>query len=75
VTEPKTLAEQLDAAQTGEEFGGVLMGLFGYLEQARDEPDEPAECGDYFDKWKRFCTEPEGHEGLHRNACVSWEDQ
>lgn len=38
--EPKTVAEQLDAAQTGEEFGAVLMRLFGALERARDEdPD------------------------------------
>ena len=27
MTDPKTLAEQLDAAQTGEEFGSIL-GLF-----------------------------------------------
>lgn len=38
--EPKTVAEQLDAAKTGEEFGAVLMGLFGALERARDQnPD------------------------------------
>ena len=35
--EPMTLAEQLDAAETGEEFGQVLMGLFSFLEKARDE--------------------------------------
>lgn len=35
--EPKTLAERLDAAQSGEEFGAVLHGLFGALEKARDE--------------------------------------
>jgi hypothetical protein len=33
---PKTLAEQLDAAQSGEEFGVVIQGLFGRLEKARD---------------------------------------
>lgn len=33
----KTLPEALDAAQTGEEFGQVLQGLFGFLERAKDE--------------------------------------
>lgn len=33
----KTLPEALDAAQTGEEFGRVLQGLFGFLERAKDE--------------------------------------
>jgi hypothetical protein len=28
MTEPKTFAEQLDAAQTGEEFQAILMRLF-----------------------------------------------
>jgi hypothetical protein len=37
VTEPKTVAEQLDAAQTGEEFGAVVMGLFTALEKAMEE--------------------------------------
>lgn len=37
--EPKTIAEQLDAAQTGEEFGQVLDGFFSLLERARDEED------------------------------------
>lgn len=36
---PKTLAEQLDAAQSGEEFGVVIQGLFGWLEKARDEEE------------------------------------
>lgn len=36
-TTPKTLAEQLDAAQTGEEFGAVVMGLFGALERLKDD--------------------------------------
>lgn len=72
---PMTLAEKLDAAQTGEEFGGVLVGLFSALEQARDEDDEPVECGDYFVKWKRFCTEPGGHDGRHRCGEISWDDE
>ncbi len=33
--EPKTLAEQLDAAQTGEQFGQVLTGFFAALDKAR----------------------------------------
>lgn len=37
---PRTVAEQLDCAQSGEEFGQVLQGLFSTLEQARDETDE-----------------------------------
>lgn len=36
---PKTLAEQLDAAQNGEEFAAVIQGLFGFLEKARDEEE------------------------------------
>ena len=35
-SEPKTVAEQLDAAESGEEFGKVLMNLFGALDRARD---------------------------------------
>ncbi len=34
--DPKTFPEQLDAAKTGQEFGAVLSGLFGALEQAMD---------------------------------------
>lgn len=34
MTEPKTLAEHLDAAETGEEFGQVLMGFFNALEDS-----------------------------------------
>ena len=37
MTEPKTLAEKLDAARDGREFAAVLGGLFAALEQARDE--------------------------------------
>lgn len=33
--QPMTIAEQLDAAQTGEEFGNVILGLFGHLDQMR----------------------------------------
>jgi hypothetical protein len=42
MTEPKTVAEKLDAAQTGDEFAQVLGGLFAGLEKARDaeEADE-----------------------------------
>ena len=32
MTEPKTIAEQLDAAETGQEFGHVILGLFTKLE-------------------------------------------
>lgn len=35
---PKTLAERLDAAQDGDQFGAVLMGLFGSLEKQMDAP-------------------------------------
>lgn len=35
--QPMTVAEQLDAARTGEEFGQVIMGLFSTLEKAMDE--------------------------------------
>ncbi len=38
--EKRTLAEALDAAQTGEEFGAVLGGLFAALERAKDEEGE-----------------------------------
>jgi hypothetical protein len=37
MTEPKTVAEQLDAAQSGKEFGQVLQGLFANLEKQMDE--------------------------------------
>lgn len=41
MNEPKTIAEKLDAAaaEGGEAFGAVLMGLFGALERARDEEE------------------------------------
>ena len=37
--EPKTIAEQLDAAENGQQFGAVLQGLFGALEKAINEED------------------------------------
>lgn len=40
MSEPKTVAEQLDAAQNGQEFANVLFGLFSALEKARDEVDD-----------------------------------
>lgn len=41
MTEPrKTVAEQLDAARSGEEFKEVLNNLFGALEKAKNEADE-----------------------------------
>jgi len=33
----KTLAEQLDAAENGEQFGNVIQGLFGFLERMKDD--------------------------------------
>jgi hypothetical protein len=39
VNEPKTVAEMLDAAETGEEFGNVLMGFFAAVDKARDEDE------------------------------------
>jgi len=38
--DPKTTPEMLDAAQTGEEFGAVLMGVFAALDKARWGDDE-----------------------------------
>ena len=35
-----TVAEKLDAAQTGDEFGAVIMGLFGSLENAMRTPSD-----------------------------------
>lgn len=37
--EPKTIAERLDAAQTGDEFHRVINSLFGILDKARDEEE------------------------------------
>jgi len=40
MSEPKTLAECLDAARTGDEFGAVLQRLFATLEAGKDGTDE-----------------------------------
>lgn len=40
MTEPKTLPEMLDDAKTGDEFMGVLNGLFSHLEKCRDEEEQ-----------------------------------
>ncbi len=37
MSDPKTLAEQLDAARNGEEFGQVIQGLFGDLKRQMDD--------------------------------------
>jgi predicted DNA-binding transcriptional regulator AlpA len=42
-TDPKTVAEHLDAAQTPEQFGSVLLRVMAHLDQARygaDDEDE-----------------------------------
>ena len=36
---PKTIPEQLDAAENGQQFAAVLQGLFGALEKAMDRDD------------------------------------
>lgn len=38
-----TLPEALDAAQTGEEFGKILGGLFATLEKFRDKEERDAD--------------------------------
>ena len=35
--DPKTIPEMLDAAESGEEFGAVLLGLLGALDRMRNE--------------------------------------
>lgn len=40
MSELRTVAEQLDAARSGEEFATVLNNLFGTLEKARDEEED-----------------------------------
>jgi hypothetical protein len=37
---PRTIAEQLDAADTAEEFAGVLWKLFAAADAARDKAEE-----------------------------------
>jgi hypothetical protein len=34
--EPKTVPEMLDAAQTGEQFGQVIVGIFSTLERLQE---------------------------------------
>lgn len=36
MSEPKTVAEQLDAAQSGEEFSQIVNNLFGALEKLKE---------------------------------------
>ncbi len=39
--QPKpTIAEQLDAAQSGEQFAEVIHGFFALLDKARDEEEQ-----------------------------------
>ena len=41
MSEPKkTIPEQLDAAETGEQFGQVLSGFFAALDKARWADDD-----------------------------------
>lgn len=37
----RTIAEQLDDAETGEEFAIVIGGFFTLLDKARDEETQP----------------------------------
>ena len=40
MNEPKTVTQQLDAAQTGEEFGAAILGLLSTLERMKDDDNE-----------------------------------
>lgn len=40
IRDAKTLPEQLDAAQSGEQFGQVLTGFFAALDKARWEEED-----------------------------------
>lgn len=40
MSEPKTVAERLDAAGDGQQFGQILQSLFASLEQAIDDKDD-----------------------------------
>ena len=40
MAEPKTVAEKLDAAKNGEEFGLVILELFAALDKARSTVEE-----------------------------------
>ena len=35
--QPKTVPEMLDAAETGEQFGQVILGIFKTLERLKDD--------------------------------------
>jgi hypothetical protein len=37
MTDPKTVPEMLDAAETGEQFGQVILGIFKALERLKDD--------------------------------------
>jgi len=37
MTEPKTVPEMLDAAETGQQFGQVILGIFKTLERLKDD--------------------------------------
>jgi hypothetical protein len=39
VSDPKTFAERLDAAQDGQEFGQIIQNMFRSLESAKDAID------------------------------------
>jgi hypothetical protein len=41
MTEPKTVAEQLDAAPDGQAFGQVILNLFTTLESLMDAEEQP----------------------------------
>lgn len=38
--EPKTLVEQLDAAQTPEEWGGAILGFMAAFDREREEHED-----------------------------------
>ena len=39
MTDPKSFAERLDAAQDGQEFGQIIQNMFRSLESAKDAID------------------------------------
>ena len=50
MTDPKTVAEHLDAAQTPEQFGSVLLRVMAHLDQARYADAAQAEDEDEVDE-------------------------
>jgi len=42
VTEPKSFAQRLDAAQDGQEFGAVIDDMFKALQSAKESIDRAA---------------------------------